>query len=96
VDALFGAKRGTRAGIELDHLITAIVAYEDRIYRMNPSTGLRALMHLMEANGLTANDLPEIGSRLVVTAILSDNRRLEERHRSAVSRRFAVPIRVFR
>lgn len=96
VEILWGAKRGTPAGAELDLLGDLIAAYDSRHHRIPPSSPVRVLRHLMEANGLTANDLPEIGSRAVVSAILAGKRRLLERHRRALSSRFKVPLRVFR
>jgi hypothetical protein len=47
-------------GDEFDVLADRVEAYEHRHHPIGPGNGLRALKHLMQANGLTPSDLPEI------------------------------------
>ena len=95
INALWGAKSGTLEGDELDVLADLVEAYENRHHPIAPGSGLRALKHLMQANGLTQSDLPEIGSQGVVSEILTGKRDLNVRHIRALAVRFGVAAAVF-
>ena len=95
IDALWGAKSGTIEGDELDVLTDLVEAYENRHHPIGPGSGLRTLKHLMQANGLTQSDLPEIGSQGVVSEILTGKRDLNVRHIRALAVRFKVAAAVF-
>ena len=95
IEALWGAKSGTPEGDELDVLADLVEAYENRHHPIGPASGVRALKHLMEANGLTQSDLPEIGSQGVVSEILTGKRDLNVRHIRALAARFGLSAGVF-
>ncbi|MBA3700421.1 MAG: transcriptional regulator [Planctomycetes bacterium] len=90
MEALWGAKPGTPDGDELDVLADLVEAYENRHHPIGPGSGVRALKHLMQANGLSQGDLPEIGSQGVVSEVLAGKRELNVRHIRALAARFKV------
>jgi len=95
MEVLWGAKPGTPHGDELDVLADLVEAYESRHHPIGPGSGLRALKHLMQANGLSQGDLPEIGSQGVVSEVLAGKRELNVRHIRALAARFKVSAGVF-
>jgi HTH-type transcriptional regulator/antitoxin HigA len=95
VEELWGAKRNTPDGDELDVLVDLVEAYENRQHRV-PDTGpIGVLRHLMEANNLTQRDVPEIGAQSVVSAILAGKRTLNTRMIAALAKRFHVSPSAF-
>lgn len=95
IEELWGAKRNTPAGDELDVLIDLVEAYENRQQRMPDVGPVGALRHLMEANDLSQRDLPEIGAQSIVSAVLAGKRRLNTRMVAALAKRFHVTPAVF-
>lgn len=80
----------------LDVLGSLIEAYEDEHVPIPPVTGVEALRHLMEENGLTQRDLiPLLGTRSVVSEVLNGNRNLSKNHIKALSAHFGLPADVF-
>ena len=57
--------------------------------------GVTALRLLMDQHGLTGSDLPELGSKSLVSKILNGERSLTRRHIEALSRRFGISPTVF-
>jgi HTH-type transcriptional regulator/antitoxin HigA len=51
---------------------------------------LAVLGVLMDQYGLGVNDLPEIGSKSLVSRILSGERNLTKKHIQALSKRFGI------
>lgn len=95
IEELWGAKRNTPEGDELDILVDLVEAYENRHHRV-PDTGpVGVLRHLMEANSLTQRDLPEIGAQSVVSAVLTGKRSLNARMIAALAKRFHVSPSAF-
>lgn len=77
IEALWGAKAGTRAGDRLDVLATLIDAYEAEHYPMDPPDPIEAIKFRMEQQGLTRRDLEElIGTRTRVAEVLNRKRGL--------------------
>lgn len=57
--------------------------------------GVAVLRTLMEQHGLGMSDLPELGSKSLVSRILSGQRQLTRRHIDALSKRFGVNPQLF-
>lgn len=77
VEKLMGAKRNTPEGDRLDVLATLIEAYEEKHHPVSPPDPVEAIIHQMESQGLSRNDLiPFLGSRSRVSEILNRKRHL--------------------
>jgi len=79
----------------LDTLGTLIHAYEEEHFRIPESTGGEVLRFLMDEQGLTQSDLPEVGSQGVVSEILNSKRELNVRQIRVLARKFKVSPAVF-
>ncbi len=79
----------------LDTLSTLIQAYEVEHYPIPEADGPEVLRYLMEEQGLTQSDLPEVGSQGVVSEILSGKRQLNVRQIRLLAQRFNVSGAVF-
>jgi HTH-type transcriptional regulator / antitoxin HigA len=95
IETLWGARRGTAEADELDILVDLVHAFEDRHHEVPRATARGVLRHLMEANGLTQGEIPEIGPQSAVSAILAGKRRLNLRMIKALAKRFRLPTDVF-
>lgn len=77
VESLMNAKIGTPEGDKLDVLVTLIEAYEKKHHPVLPPEPVEAIIHQMESQGLSRNDLiPIFGSRARVSEILNKKRSL--------------------
>lgn len=79
----------------LDTLGTLIHAYEEEHYPIPDSSGSEILRFLMDENGLTQSDLPEVGSQGVVSEILNGKRDLNVRQIRALANKFRVSPAAF-
>jgi len=79
----------------LDTLGTLIHAYEEENYQIPDVTGTEVLRFLMEEQGLTQSDLPEVGSQGVVSEILNGKRELNVRQVRMLAKKFKVSSAVF-
>lgn len=79
----------------LDTLGTLIHAYEEEHYPIPESSGADILRFLMDENGLTQSDLPEIGSQGVVSEILNGKRELNVRQVRELAKKFKVSPAAF-
>ncbi len=79
----------------LDTLGTLIHAYEEEHYPIPESTGVEILHFLMDENGLTQSDLPEVGSQGVVSEILNGKRELNVRQIKELAKKFKVSPAAF-
>jgi len=95
MESLWGAKPGTPAGDELDVLGALVSAHEAEHHPVPDTRGVGALRALMDGNGLTQSDLPEIGNQGIVSQILSGKRQLNVRQICALAGRFRVPAGTF-
>lgn len=57
--------------------------------------GVAVLRLLMDQHGLTGSDLPELGSKSLVSKILKGERSLTRRHIEALSQRFGISPTLF-
>jgi HTH-type transcriptional regulator/antitoxin HigA len=77
IEELWGAKRNTEKGDELDVLLLLVEKYEEDHYPIPPSDPVEAIKFLMEQKDLTRKDLePYIGSRARVSEVLNKKRSL--------------------
>src|ERR1700723_1173801 len=79
----------------IDTLSILVEAYEKEHYPIPDTSGIEMLKFLMEQHGLSQRDLPEIGSRGVVSEILRGKRELNVRQIGALCERFRLPPGVF-
>lgn len=79
----------------IDTLGTLIKDYEDRNIEEPKGDSIGALKYLLEENGLSQSELPEIGSQGVVSEILNGKRKLNLRQVVALSKKFSVSPSVF-
>jgi HTH-type transcriptional regulator/antitoxin HigA len=79
----------------LDTLGTLVHAYEEEHYPIPDATGTEVLRFLMDEQGLTQSDLPEVGSQGVVSEILSGKRELNVRQIRSLAQKFGVSSAVF-
>ena len=77
IDELWGAKRNTERGDELDVLMLLVEKYEEEHYPIPPSDPIEAIKFLMEQKALTRKDLePYLGTRARVSEVLNKKRNL--------------------
>ena len=77
INELWGAKRNTEKGDELDVLMLLVEKYEEEHYPVPPSDPVEAIKFLMEQKGLTRKDLePYLGTRARVSEVLNRKRNL--------------------
>jgi HTH-type transcriptional regulator/antitoxin HigA len=79
----------------LDTLGTLIHAYEEEHFPIPETTGADVLRFLMEEQGLTQSDLPEVSSQGVVSEVLNGKRELNVRQIRALANRFNVSPAAF-
>ncbi len=79
----------------LDTLGTLNHAYEDEHFSIPESTGAEILRFLMDENGMTQSDLPEVGSQGVVSEILNSKRELNVRQIRILAKKFKVSPAAF-
>ncbi len=77
VDKLWGAKKDTPEGDELDLLITLVESYEMKHYLIAPPDPIDAIKFRMEQMGMTSADMVKyLGSQSRVSEILNRKRGL--------------------
>ena len=72
-----------------------IGVYETEHHPIPEASPAEVLAFLMDQNGLKLEDLPEIGTPSVVSAVLNGKRELDIRQVATLSKRFGVPADVF-
>lgn len=77
------------------HLGDLILAYDEAERPMPEADGRAVLECLMQAHGLSADDLPQLGSAEHVNAILRGESSLDAREMRKLAERFGVPAEVF-
>jgi HTH-type transcriptional regulator/antitoxin HigA len=77
IDQLWGVKRNTEKGDELDVLMLLVEKYEEEHYPIPPSEPIEAIKFLMEQKALTRKDLePYLGTRARVSEVMNKKRKL--------------------
>ncbi len=92
VDALWGSKRGTPAGDELEVWITLIEAYEREKYPIGAPDPVEAIEYFMEQKSLKQADLvPYFGSKSLVSEFLSGKRELTLKIIKVLHKELGIP-----
>jgi len=95
VEKLWGAKRDTPSGDELDLLVTLIESYEMRHYAITPPDPIDAIKFRMEQMGLTKKDLAEyLGSQSRVSDILGGRRKLTLKMIKSLYKDLKIPAEI--
>lgn len=77
IEVLWGAKKDTPQGDELDLLVTLVESYEMKHYPIAPPDPIDAIKFRMEQMGMTKADMVQyIGSQSRVSEILNGRRKL--------------------
>lgn|SRR5690554_2709291 len=77
IEELWGSKKDSAEGDELDLLITIVESYEIKHYPLAPPDPIDAIKFRMEQMGLSNADMiPYLGSQSTVSEILSGKRSL--------------------
>jgi HTH-type transcriptional regulator/antitoxin HigA len=77
IEELWGAKKDTTAGDELDLLITLVESYEMKHYPIAPPDPIDAIKFRMEQMGMNNSDMVKyLGSQSRVSEILNKKRKL--------------------
>ncbi len=77
IEDLWGAKKDTPKGDELDLLVTLVEAYEMKHYPIAPPDPIEAIKFRMEQMGMTKADMVQyLGSQSRVSEILNGKRNL--------------------
>jgi len=79
----------------LDTLGSLIPVYEEEHLKEPELSGTEMLCYFMEEHGLRQSDLPEVGSRRVVSEVLKGKRELIAKQIRALASRFHVSPAVF-
>jgi HTH-type transcriptional regulator/antitoxin HigA len=79
----------------MDTLGALIEAYEDRHFPEPVGDPISTLTFFMEEHGVSQEDLPEIGSQVEVSEILSRKRELNIQQIRSLSKRFNVSPEIF-
>ena len=79
----------------IDTLSVLIEAYDEEHHEVPDLSGTDVLKFLMEQQGLSQGDLPEIGSQGVVSEVLRGKRELNVRQIRALSERFNLSSEAF-
>ncbi|MDP1651891.1 MAG: transcriptional regulator [Rhodocyclaceae bacterium] len=98
LEALLDATGGdeNHPAMELVDIVGDLIEdYEATQQPLPMTTGIRALMFLMEQHGLKQSDMHEIGSQGVVSEILAGKRELNIRQVRALGARFGVSPATF-
>ena len=95
IDRLMDAEPGTPDGDRLDVLATLVEAWEEKHHQIEDPDPIEAILHRMEALGLTRKDLePMIGSRARVSEVLSRKRPLTINMIRKLNEKMRIPAEV--
>lgn len=97
LEALHAKRELTRAEEHLSDLFTALIRqYEDECYALPAASPREKLAELMAANDLKNRDLAEVvGSKGVLSEILSGRREISRNVAQRLAERFGVPHTLF-
>ncbi len=94
-EALWGSKRDTPEGDELDLLVTIVEAYEIKHYPIAPPDPIDAIKFRMEQMGMTKTDLAKyLGSQSRVSEVLSRKRKLTLKMVKSLYKGLKIPAEI--
>jgi HTH-type transcriptional regulator / antitoxin HigA len=87
----------TAAERELADLLTLLIEdFEERRYKLKPSSPVEVLQELLRANGLRQKDLVDVfGTPSIVSEVMKGKRQLTTNHIRKLSQRFHVSPELF-
>jgi HTH-type transcriptional regulator / antitoxin HigA len=92
VDQLWGVKKGSPQGDELEVWVTLIQAYENEKYPIGPPGSVSAIEYFMEEKKLKRSDLaPHFGSKGLVSDVLNRKKALTLKMIKAIHQEFGIP-----
>jgi HTH-type transcriptional regulator/antitoxin HigA len=95
IEELWGAKRDTPEGDELDLLCTLVESYEMKHYPIAPPDPIDAIKFRMEQMGMTKADMVKyLGSQSRVSEILNGKRRLTLRMVKSLYKGLKIPAEI--
>jgi HTH-type transcriptional regulator/antitoxin HigA len=95
IDTLWGAKKNSPDGDELDILFTIVESYEIRHYPILPPDPVDAIIFRMEQMNMTKSDLAKyIGSQSRVSEILSRKRQLTLKMVKSLYKGLKIPAEI--
>ncbi len=95
IEELWGAKRDTSEGDELDLLCTLVESYEMKHYPIAPPDPIDAIKFRMEQMGMTKADMVKyMGSQSRVSEILNGKRRLTLKMVKSLYKGLKIPAEI--
>ncbi len=95
IEELWGAKRDTPEGDELDLLCTLVESYEMKHYPIAPPNPIDAIKFRMEQMGMTKADMVKyLGSQSRVSEILNGKRRLTLKMVKSLYKGLKIPAEI--
>lgn len=95
IEDLWGSKRDTPAGDELDVLATLVESYEMKHYPIAPPDPIEAIKFRMEQMDLSKTDLAEyLGSQSRVSEILGGKRKLTLKMIKSLYKNLKIPAEI--
>lgn len=88
---IWGAEPGSPEGDELDALVEA---YEDEHYPMDNPSPAAAIEFRMDQEGLTPEDLPDLGTPTEIEDVLAGERPVTPKMAQALHEQFGIPYDV--
>lgn len=95
IEELWGAKKDTLKGDELDLMVTLVESYEMKHYPIAPPDPIDAIKFRMEQMGMTNLDMVQyLGSQSRVSEILNKKRKLTLRMVKSLYKGLKIPAEV--
>jgi len=95
IDELWGSKRDTAEGDELDLLCTIVESYEMTHYPIAPPDPIDAILFRMEQMGMTKTDMAKyLGSQSRVSEVLSRKRKLTLKMVKSLYKGLKIPAEI--
>lgn len=91
---LWNAEPGSPEGDELDALVDLVEAYEDEHYPMDDPSPAAAIEFRMDQEGLTPEDLPDLGTPAEIEGVLAGERPVTPKMAQAIHEQFGIPYDV--
>lgn len=88
---IWGAEPGSPEGDELDALVDLVEAYEDKHYPMDDPSPAAAIEFRMDQEGLTPEDLPDLGTPTEIEDVLAGERPVTPKMAQALHEQFGIP-----
>lgn len=95
IEELWGAKKDTPEGDELDLLVTLVESYETKHYPIAPPDPVDAIKFRMEQMGMTKTDMAKyLGSQSRVSEVLSRKRKLTLKMVKSLYKGLKIPAEI--